>query len=116
MVIHDSSLILHILFSIWKCVFAFHLDGDSWLEGENNTSDYHTDNDRFNSGLGDRVYSGGRESPAKMQRSGQSEKPQRVFSSSTTDSFDYAFQRKGGKNEQKTTYDRTAEEDDFFDT
>ena len=99
------------------------LSDDSWLDDDtaanknkqDNTSDYHTgNNSRFNSGYGDRVYSG-RESPAKTIRA-QSDKPQRVFSSSTTDSFDYAYQRSNGQS-KAPAYDQTVEEDaDFFDT
>ena len=57
---------------------------DSWLDGDNNNKD-----DR----LGDRVYSGGRESPHKKITGSGDVHRRTVTSASTTDSFDYAFQR-----------------------
>lgn len=110
--------------------------GDSWLDGDNNTSDYHTDNDRFTSGeghfrgdknstrggqkitSGDHVYNG-RTSPAKTPREGNKEsRVVSAVSSSTGDSFDYAYQRAPAAQRQTNTsvYDRTQETDDFFDS
>ena len=89
------------------------------MDGDNNTSDYHTDNDRFNSGYDERIYSG-HESPARLQGKTGNQARQKgisAVSSSTTDSYDYGHQRASATNTNSDSrYDRTQAKDDFFDS
>ena len=82
---------------------------DSWLDGENNMAA----GDLHHEDTSERLYSG-RESPRKiLVGSGErrAHAPPSAFSASTTDSFDYAFQRKA-----PLPPVGTIQHDDFFDT
>ena len=91
-----------------------HITDDSWLGDDNRTmSDFHSE-------TGDRLYSGresiysGRQSPVKAYNPKTYEERlarASAFSSSTTDSFDYAFQRPGNSSSATSRGTR----DDFFD-
>ena len=81
------------------------LSADSWLDGENNIGPLEPET----SELSERIYSG-RESPHKtIHVHSNKEQSMSAFSTSTADSFDYAFQRKP----VVPPVDKT---DDFFDS
>ena len=99
--------ILHALYATNPLVT--NIPADSWLEGENNNiANLHSET----SGLSERIYSG-RESPHKtihVRSSAENRARMSAFSTSTADSFDYAFQRKPPIAPVDTT------KDDFFDS
>ena len=89
----------------------FDFSVDSWLDGENNNNTTSVDFD-----TSDRIYSG-RESPTKKfnpRSSAEVRARCSAFSTSTTDSFDYAFQRPPPVAVKEAT--DLDKRDDFFDT
>ena len=82
---------------------------DSWLDGENNATDLNLQSEDTS----ERLYSG-RESPRKtiiVRSSAETRARMSAFSTSTADSFDFAFQRKPILAPIDTT-----KHDDFFDS